>query len=502
MADAPRLLTTNEPTGYAPYSITAILALLLTIVFAGTLLILGTLAFIGGQQLVEPLLLVLPVGILVLAFAARRQIQNSEGTRAGLPFCSFAWWVAVLGGCGYAAYLVGRLIGVQSDTKDALTAWIATLEKGDPVDTRNLDFHRAFQKTLDTGRQQSIDVVPVDGKPVDVKEIEAAQKGFLEDSPNMIGVIRFRQSDLVRTLYRNREFGPKFTFDGLQTWDQDASGLRAKSAGTLTTPEGVYKLNFDMMRQVPPDGRPIWRVVAPQQGFISAAQFTRYGQQIFEIEANGRKLVYDAFLPLFGTVTYLRPAILQELSQPDFAKFTFLKQLLGRSAAFGGIGGVPLEPPGYETQIKSQFFVPLNRLDANKDGDSREKFYAVWREGKIVRPGTILQDTPDEAPLMSVSEKMLEMRVPVEIQLPRMEASQSAARGAVVLVCDDAEFIAKLNDLRKAAASDPLIDPVALKGDRPVPWKIRRLESDMKLVKAARKETPGGPPADPSGAPH
>lgn len=494
MADAPRLPTTNEPTGYAPYAVTAILAVILTAVFVLLLGVLGLLAFIGGQQLVEPLLLVLPVGILVLSFAARRQILNSEGTRAGLPFCNFAWWVAVLGGAGYAAYLGGRLIGVQSDTKDALTTWMATLQKGDPVDPRNIDFHRAYQKTLETGRQASVEV-KADNKSTARQDIEAAQKGFQEDTPGMIGVVHFRQSDLVRALYRSGPFEPKFTFDGLQTWDQDSSGLRAKSAGTLTTPEGTFKLNFDMMRQTPPDSRPVWRVVAPPQGFISGAKFTRYGQQLMEMDAVGRSFVYDVLLPLFGKDDRLmtfRPLILQEANKPDFARYEYMKQQHARAAVIGGAAGLPQEPPGYETQLKSQFFVPLDRADVGRDGDPRERFYATWRDGRIVRPGVILTDNPDQAPLMGVTEKAVELRVPVELQPPQLEASQSAARGAVVLVCDDAAYVDKLNELRKAAATDPLLDPVAPKADARVPWQVRRIESDMKLVKIARKDAPQG----------
>ncbi|QEL17244.1 hypothetical protein [Limnoglobus roseus] len=504
MAEAPRLLTTNEPTGYAPYSVTAILALILTIVFMLTLGVLGILAFFSGQQLVEPLLLVLPAGVIVLAFAARRQIQNSEGTRAGLPFCNFAWWVAVLGGCGYAAYLVGRLIGVQQDTKDALVVWMTTLEKVNPIDTRTVDFHKAFQTTLDTGRQESVDVKPREaGKPVDPRDIEAVQKGFLEDTPGMIGVVRFRQIDLLRILHRNHEFQPKFTFDGLQSWQQDASGLRCKSAGTLVTPEGSYKLNFDMMRQIPTGSRPVWRVVAPTQGFVGGAKFTRYGQQILEVEAAGRSLVYDALLTVFARAPQVRPMLLQEFNQPGFQHFDFLKPLSGRAALMGAGASLPQEPPGYETQIKSQFFVPLDRLDATRDGDPREKFFAAWREGRIVQPGAILAESPDQAPIMTVTEKSIELRVPVEIQLPRTEASQSAARGAVVIVCDDAAFLAKLNDLRKSAAVDPLADPVAPKGDAAVPWKLRHIESDMHLVKSSRSKdnAPSGQAETPPGMP-
>lgn len=488
MADAPKLLATNEPTGYAPYSVTALLAVILAGLFLVVLLILGGAAFAGGQQLVEPLLLVLPAGILVLQFAARRQILNSEGTRAGLNLCNFAWWVGILGGCGYAAYLGGRMIGVQQDTKGAVVAWVALLEKGDPVDTRNLEFHNAFAKTLDTGRQQSVELAPRDGKAPDKKEIEAAQKGFADDTPGTPGLVRFRQIDLVRILHRNRGYQPlKFTFDGLQSWQQDTSGLRSKATGTLTTPEGEFKLNFDMIRQVQ-EGRPVWRVVVPPQGFVAGARVNRYGQRLAELEVTGQRMLYEAVVKVAQDLPQLRPLLAQELSAVGFHDMKFLKPLLPRGAVAGGVGFAPHDPPGYETLVKSQLFAPLDRGDAAKEGDARARFYAAWREGTIATPGTILKESPDQFPLMTVTDKAVEMRVPVEIQQPRMETTGAAARGAVVLVIDDADFIAKLNQLRKDAAADPLADLLSPRTDPTIPWRVRQIESDMKAVSMPRSE--------------
>jgi hypothetical protein len=480
------LPTTNDPTGYAPYSVTAIIAVVLASLFLFVLVLLGGSAFLSGQQLVEPLLLVMPAAVLVLAFAARRQILNSEGTRAGLNLCTFAWWVGVLGGCGYAAYLVGRMVGVQQDTKDAVVAWIDTLKKADPVDTRNADFHKAFQMTLDTGRQQSVEAKTP-------KDIEAAQKGFMDDTASTIGIARFRQLDLVRLLYRNREFDPKFTFDGLQSWQQDTSGLRAKSAGTLRTPEGEFKLNFDMMRQI--TDRPTWRVVAPPQGFIGGGRVTRYGEALADMEYTARSLVYNLFLPAWGLQPDRRPSLPSEFfNQPAAAVHEFFPRVLAQGAVLGSVGAAKPEPAGYETTMKSQLFVPLERLDGARDGDPRERFYAAWRAGVVAPPGTILKETPDQAPLITVTEKAVVIRVPVEIQLPKMESSQSAARGAVVLECNDPTFLAKLADLRKAAATDPLADTVSPKVNKDIPWTIRGIESDMRMLVAPKKQQADAPP--------
>lgn len=475
-APAPRLTATGDPVGYAPYSITAILATILAGIFLLALLILGGAALVGGQQLVEPLLLVMPLAVLVLAFAARRQIANSEGTRVGLNLCNFAWWVAVLGGCGYAAYLVGRMIGVQQDTKDALAVWMAKLQKADPIDTRNPDFHQAYQMTIDTGRQKSLEAKTT-------AEIELAQRGFHDDNPGSIGITRFRQLDLVRVLQRNRDFNPQFTFEGLQTWQQDQSGLRCKSAGTLRVPEGEFKLGFDMMRQIV--DKPTWRVVAPAGGFVISAKLTKYGQMLAEMEFVGRNLVQSSFLTTFTGLPQFRPRLPMAFSQPVGTKesLQYYARANAECAALGILGTVRPEPAGYETLIKSQFFAPIIRADAAKDGDPRERFFAAWSEGRIVPASIILNETPDQFPLTTITEKSVELRVPIEIQQPRMESSQAAARGAAILVCDDPEFLAKLNELRRAAATETPTDPgPPVSVTLSVPWKIVRITSDMKTA--------------------
>ncbi|MBX3398410.1 MAG: hypothetical protein KF873_06695 [Gemmataceae bacterium] len=487
MADAaPRLSPSGDPVGYAPYSVTAILAAVLAGLFLAALVLLGGAALIGGTQLVEPLFLILPAAILVLAFAARRQIANSEGTRVGVSLCNFAWWVAVLGGSGYGAYLVGRMVGVQQDTKEALVEWMAVLQKADPIDPRTLDFHKAFQKTIDIGRQKSLEAkTPA--------EIEAAQRGFADDTGSTIGITRFRQLDLLRILHRNRNFAPQFTFDGLQSWQQDQSGLRCKSAGTLRCPEGEFRLNFDMMRQPVPGDRPAWRVVAPANGFVGSGKLTRYGRELEKMERYGRVLVTTSLLTTFGALPQFRPQLVADFEKPnEFAvAIRYFSARTAECAAVGVAATVRPEPPGYETLIKSQFFAPIARSDAAKDGDPRERFFAAWRDGRIVPAGLILAETPDQYPLITVTEKMVEMRVPIEIQSPRLESSQSAARGAVVLVCDDAEYIGKLNELRRAAATEAPAESWPTEVfEQSIPWKIVRIVSDMKHVTMPKPQQP------------
>jgi hypothetical protein len=247
------------------------------------------------------------------------------------------------------------------------------------------------------------------------------------------------------------------------------------------------------MRQPVPGDRPAWRIVAPAGGFVGSGKLTRYGMQLDKMEYYGRSLVSTAMLTTFAGLPQFRPQLVADFENPGefVVALRYYSRRMAECAAVGVAATVRPEPPGYETKIKSQLFAPVARSDAAKDGDPRERFYAAWRDGRIVPAGVILSDTPDMYPILTVTEKMVELRVPVEIQSPRLESSQSAARGAVVLVCDDADYIAKLNELRRAAATEAPVDmqpPGAV--SETVPWKLVRIVSDMKHVTMPKPQQP------------
>jgi hypothetical protein len=486
MDTTPRLPSRNDPTNYAPYSIMAVMALVAAVIFLLVMLILGGSAWYGGTQLIEPLLLIMPAIVLVLSFAARRQISNSEGTRVGLNLCNIAWWIAIVGGFGYISYLAGRMIAVRQDAKTAVQEWFDVVEKANPLDMTSEPFHRAFQMTLPTGRQQSLDAK----SPA---EREEKQRGFRDDTQDLAGTVRFRQSDFIRMAYRNQSFNPKFSFDGLKTWVQDTSGMMCEAAATLRTPEGEAYLEFKMLRQLAENGRPLWRVVVPQQGLVRGARMTRYGQKLFDLELSGRTWVNQSLLANCQSYN-LRNRVSTDFAQPQAEMHTGLKRYRDEVAQMAALGGaaVAKQPPAdYERFVKRDFFMPL--VAASLQDEAREKFYAVWTEGRILPPGVILAQTPDTSPLLQITEQSVTMRVPIELQLPRLESSQSAARAWFVLVCDDAKIIGELNELRKAAPSDALTDLTFPQTAPLFPWKLKGIESDMKHVTMPKPPQPGAP---------
>jgi len=100
-----------------------------------------------------PELLIVPLIAIVLSFAARRQINNSEGTRIGIKFCNQAWWIAVIGGFGYLAYLGGIYYAINSDARTAFRNWSAAVVKVNPLEPRNVDLSTALHGTLSPDKQ-------------------------------------------------------------------------------------------------------------------------------------------------------------------------------------------------------------------------------------------------------------------------------------------------------------------------------------------------------------
>ncbi|MCX8140615.1 MAG: hypothetical protein N3E46_13115, partial [Gemmataceae bacterium] len=82
----PSLPATTDTSDYVPVSWMAVAAALVAAAFVFTLLFAAYTAFTTRRPLVLPELLVLPAIAIVLSFAARRLIQNSEGTRTGLLY--------------------------------------------------------------------------------------------------------------------------------------------------------------------------------------------------------------------------------------------------------------------------------------------------------------------------------------------------------------------------------------------------------------------------------
>ena len=130
---APALASTADSIPYVPVSWMAVAAFTVASLFVAVLLALGVSAFLAKKPLIQDELLALPAVGIVLSFAARRVIRNSEGTRTGERLANSAWWICVIAGLGYAAYLAAIAYSIRRDAKSELEKWAASMLDPDEI---------------------------------------------------------------------------------------------------------------------------------------------------------------------------------------------------------------------------------------------------------------------------------------------------------------------------------------------------------------------------------
>ena len=479
MADtSPRLPSTPtaDATPYAPYAVLAIAAVGVAASFAVLLLVLTSMAFFSKQRIVEPMLLAFPAVALVLTYAGRRQVLNSEGTRDGLFLCTLAWWLAILCGCGYAAYLAAIQFSIKSDTTRGFNDWAKNLKEVDLSDPKNLAFYRVFVGSNEPEKQANF-------KPNDVDSMWKLQR-----TP----AAALRQSDVVQVANRNRG-ALDIEVTGMESWEQDQTGLKARISVRFKCAEGEFETRFSMIGKNV-GGEQKWGVVVnPGGNFLGAGvRVTPYGQRVHDVTFAGYYFVQQAFLPALEGRAELS-TLIDTFAQPQQATYPFNANVLARLAGIGALAYLRPEPPGYMEKVAA-FFSPVDKGDPVREAEQRRSFLTAWRSGIIAPAKRIMTMNPDSDPILNVKPDYLELKVPVEIGTPGNEAAQSAARGHVVLRLDDPATLREFNKLREEAPAGPLAE-MQMRTPPPgsVPWKIVRIESDMKMVTDRQQSGPGGP---------
>lgn len=481
MADTapPRLPSTTpqDANTYAPYAVLAVASLVLAILFCTLLVVLGFMASRSGQPFIQPMMLMLPLVIVVLAFAARRQIINAEGTRAGMSLVNTAWWLAVIGGLGYAAYIVTFQLGVRQDAANSFRSWAVHLNDLDMNDPKNPGFFYVFEGSLEPEKRGRV-------------KIGQAEVLYRQLKPQLLTT---RQAFLVRLAHRNRG-AMEFEIGALDDWERDLSGQKGRLAVTVKCPEGHFTCHVPMMsRQI--DGQWVWQISLTPTGDISRTQLTPYGQKINDLSLAAYILVNEQLLSAHGMQTE-QPRLLDLFSSPKSLSMNsnwVESQVITRLALLGTGAGTCPEPNDYDQKIAS-YFEPVDRGDPVREAEQRRQFVQAWKFGRIMPSGRLIQQNPDSYPIITVNPDFIEIKVPVEIQAPSGEYSGTGARGAIVLRMDDPSLLKELERLRTSAATDPLADlayNVPKPGDFPL--KLHKFESDMKPVQAERMTSPGMP---------
>jgi hypothetical protein len=477
----PALTPTADTNPYVSVSWVAVGAMAAASLFLILLVVLGVVAFREKKPLLLEELLVLPLVAIVLSFAAKRLIQNSEGTRTGvldrdalrIDLVKSSWWIAVVGGLGFAAYLFAIGYSVRRDAAIKAEEWAVRALNDDPDKTGWV-----FLRTLDPGRRATI-------SPDDLPRIEA------EFGPAFLA---FKQADLLLLAKRNPK-ACQFTNGGVKDWVYQPGLTKCAFAGTVRCPEGLFPVEFEMrgteggakadVTKAEMIGRQ-WSVTyEPGQKFILHDKVTRtpYGWRVAELEASAGQAARQ-FLDISAGGPGMRAYAYQTLVTPTPDPALIDRANVASHARVFGFD-TPMAftlTPDYAPYMRNQF-VRL-RDGAEPSTDQRELFLKTWNESGLLPVGRRIKGNEklDSQSTFSVTDVAVEVRVPCEVPL---YGSGTAARGRLVLVCTEPDVLADVKKLLAEANPDQGTgSPPPDLGKRPYRWRVARVETDLKEVKA------------------
>ncbi len=488
---SPALPSTADATPYVPVSWTAVAASSVASLFASLLLAFGVAAFTNKKPLLMQELLVLPVITVVLSFAARRIIRNSEGTRTGERLADGAWWTALVLGLGYVAYLFAIDFSVQRDASNEVKQWVE-LVREDKIE-------RAFYKSLPPG----------------------ARAGIARDDTSLLRtrfrdeLLSFRNSDLMRLAQRNNGDG-EFTFEpaGVADWSYKPGTIDCTYTGTVKCPEGHFPILVPLRgvegitASESGGGGRQWSISwKPGGGFVQLDKITRtnYGWLVLLLEWDGGGFGKGFVEQLnFGPIAYpfVYHGFVLEGTPSDASKVMQNSSLI--LASFVPLGVVTAGGGGYTRHLADTVF----RLPGGEKPEPGQtnKFLAAWNAQGLFEGGRRLKDpsggVPDKENVLKITDAAVEVHVPVEIPILNTTGKPETARGRVVVACKDPALLAKIKEYKAAA----------LRGEKPsnnspeeftrkpdFPWRVVRIESDLVPVNIQQPGGPGGPGGGPPG---
>lgn len=487
---SPALPSTADATPYVPISWAAVAALAVAVIFAITLLSFGYFAFVNKKPLLIEEVFVLPVLALVLSFTARRTIRDSEGTRTGERLAIIAWWLALILGLCYGAYLIAISYAIRSDAKREVEKWMGYINKGDDE-----GLNRAFFLSLPPGARQGISV-----------DDTVSMRGRFRDE-----LLLFHNCDLAKLAQRNKG-ELKYTTKSV-TWVYKPGGIECVVTGAVDCAEGSFPVVVQLRgiegvtsAEGGGGGRQWMIERGSGSGFIDQryASRTPYGWQMAILENAGDRFGKEfvtSVQPTQSGQTYAFLAFVTEGKERDEWAEVARTPLL--QLAFAAPSGIT-ERDRFRDYLNNQFYkLPGG---AEPSTDQKNRFVASWITQGIRMAGDKLKG-PDGGPIdkeatIAVTENAVEVRVPIEIPLPGISGKHEVARGRAVVVCADPATLAELKQLKSEAnpsrgTANPPEDMVR----KPHVWRVVRIESDMVPISIAPPRGPGGgpPPGGPRG---
>jgi hypothetical protein len=501
MADVtPKLSSATDASEvrYAPLSWLAVGSLVMGGLFVLTFAILGFISYQQSKPLLNAPLLAIPIIGLLLAFAARRSIRQSEGARTGLQYANIGWWLCVIGGLCYGAYLFGTDWTIRTDAERQMKTWAEKFATIDPNKTDDPVLRDVFIQTVEIERKNSRQVT-------DPSIFQATFGAPLNT---------FRHSNLVMLTTRNRD-SVQIVPQGLRYWEQQEQDIKCTVAGVLSCAEGDFPLEVQLRsavseqsRQWQVTGQPVY-IPQDQSGRPFGAR-TRYGWLIDRLQGDAKELTQEFALTLMNQ----QPRQTQFNSAYPFpplslgqalATETYIDKKLPRDIAekilVSSLGRFQLAGPTAliwpsRADLPEDFF---GREDGKPlSADDRKVLSTIWNPTyfnpmRLVPAGWINTGDPIRSVVIGIEANKLTVKVPIEMKPAGGDFLSNPALytlGKLVFVCDDPATLTEFNQAR-TAPRQLISEPPGDLREKRFPLRVVRVESNM-MKASPPAPKPGG----------
>ncbi|MSR51882.1 MAG: hypothetical protein EXS09_01160 [Gemmataceae bacterium] len=507
MADLTPIPSAQQTSGpvYQPISGYVVGAGVATIAFVLFLTVIAYTAITSRRSALSEELLILPLLGAILATIGRSHVRNSEGTKTGAREAAICWWICIMGGAGFVAYLQASEFAIKRQS--------ARFAEQD------------FFKELKEGRTQHafLAMVPAEERrratPVEpnAKDAESAKaRDSFEAVNDAFGYQKYKHADYVRLFVRN---GKAMEIEHLGAKDvgQEEAGFKATQLYKVRCPEGIFDIHVKMQAlEGRKGGAPQWRIPGQSNVRIVGAELSQYGSLVIELEQE-----CDAFAQMW--MSHLmgnRPAIAQLLTVPENERQP-LEATFTRLMAFGGGAVTPLAagpdwlPPSRATKWRERLaakksatpfddlqeigFFNLSESGSSLSDDRIAKLRDLWQSPYLLHtsqrktggPG----GPPTDASVLELSPNRILAKVPADLY---DDGRVIYFRTHILVECTSPEVLAVVNAARdRGAATKYDGASLNLRTLPPRHWRISGLLTDMVPQKPApppQMDGPGGGP--------
>ncbi len=493
MAELTPIPTARQlPSGpaYQPVSGYAVAATIVAGAFVLLLLLVVANALLTKRSALEYPLLVLPAVGLVLAILARSHIKNSEGTRIGMKLANAAWWVSVLGGAGYGAYLYANEFVLERESAAVADKFFTDLKDG-----------RVESSFLYLVPPEERDRVPPDAEGF---AVAYSKSGFFE----------FLRHDIVRLLRRN---GKAATIErvGVKDVKQAEGAFHATHIYNLECPDGRFEIQVKMTATEPKrGGKPVWQIPsrpAPNIA-VKALELSEFGRMTMELELEAFQFARMWTMHLAQN----HPVMAHGMTVPETDRLRMDQAVIAASVTAGGPAfSAPLSPdllpadrhqarrvalygPGllaggtavsparvsqlaFDDLMDQDFF----RRDAAKSPypvEKLAKLRELWASPRLnlAQAPRMMFDvmvTP-EAPMMYLTANEMWVEMPAEL----FENAVTFDRCTIGVVCDNPQVVAALNAAKAKGLGSLAANSGGAASLPERQWRIGWVRSDLEAM--------------------